>query len=217
MDTTLESSYDDFVKQYIILEFGKYVPEEVKYYQDKVNQLFKGLTKTQINKFLNAVIKRYGPLKLNNGTKAEGHKITIISDGYILRINRNSNKYKFNQLFDLYKGIYNNKPKFIEEIIQLGKLTNDIIFSLHTKYTPITEEWILQNKLQETFVKNIREGLKELEKLGYYHSDVSVDNSVWDEDNKKFRVIDFDMFKSIHDATNGASGHVFRDSFKRLE
>lgn len=213
-DTTLHNSYNNFIMQFIKSEEpDKYSMDIYEMYKKKVDSLFYNLDEQQITVFLDYITKTHGNIVFNEGTKYEGHKITIISDNYILRIFSNSEKNIVIKLYTLYNKIKKYNSKFIEKILEVDKINENIIYSVYEKYTPITTESIIKNNLEKQYVDNILNGLQDLKEIGYYHLDVSVDNSVWDGSN--FRLIDFDQFKQVDDGTP-LSTHIFRHSFEKM-
>lgn len=177
------------------------------------NSLFRNLSNHDINKFISYIYKKYGHITFEEGTKDETKNITIISKDYVIRIFSSESNDYINDLYDMIKSIFTN-PDNLEEIYEYNKLNNNIFYYVSKKYQPITKNFILKNNLKQQYYKNIYSALDNFKNMGYYHLDVSIDNSVWDEDTKSFRLIDYNMFKNINQLT--IKNHIMRRSFLTL-
>lgn len=188
---------------------------DLKYiYKRKIiNSLFRNLSPQQINKFIYNISKKYGDIYFDNGTKDENYNITIISKKYVLRIFSSHSTNYINDLYEMIGSISNN-PSFLEEIYEFRKLNDHVFYYVSKKYQSITKDFIIKNYLRNQYYQNIYSALDNFKKIGYYHLDVSIDNSVWDGDTKTFRLIDYNMFKKINQVY--INDHKIRNSFFNL-
>ena len=107
---------------------------------------------------------------------------------------------------------FSNLIKVLELDINLD---NNKYFYVIRNYNPIIEPSFIKKNILVTFISNLVQALYDLEKLGYYHMDVSLDNIVYqvdDDDNFNFIITDFDMISS----NSKASNHNIRKSIKQL-
>ena len=178
-------------------------------YHKKLQKLFK-----MEDKFINHKLKLFAK-KYNSNLELsryidEGYKITFIFDKYRYCINQSTELFYLLQI--LQQRNFSNLIKVLELDININ--TNKFFYVIRN-YNPIIDPSFIKNNILVTFISNLVQALYDLEKLGYYHMDVSLDNIVYqvdDDDNFNFIITDFDMISS----NSKASNHNIRKSIKQL-
>jgi len=178
-------------------------------YHKKLQKLFK-----MEDKFINYKLKLFAK-KYNSNLELsryidEGFKITFIFDKYRYCINQSTELFYLLQI--LQQRNYTNLIKILDLEIDIN--TNKFFYVIRN-HNPIIDPSFIKNNILVTFISNLVKALYDLEKLGYYHMDVSLDNIVYqvDEDeNFNFIITDFDMISS----NSKASNHNIRKSVKQL-
>lgn len=139
--------------------------------------------------------------------KDEGRRKTIVFDHFVFRTVINIDELEF------YKKLKENPSKNLEKVIEVINLPH-ISIVLTEKYNICTKSFIEDNNLLNLYVKDITKAKNHMEELGYYHNDISVDNSVYIDSkkkskNKKYRfiLVDYNMISK----TNIKDKHVYRN------
>lgn len=196
----------DFMKSY---NYDKIPSYEKIIYHKKLQKLFK-----IEDKFINNKLKEFSK-KYNSNLELsiyidEGYKITFIFEEYIYSINQSMELLNLLQI--LKQRNYMNLVKVLDLEIDVN---SNRYFYIVKKHKTIIDPSFIKNDTLVTFITNIVQALYDLEKLGYYHMDVSLDNIVYqvdDDGNFNFIITDFDMISS----NSKTSNHNIRKSVKQL-
>lgn len=134
--------------------------------------------------------------------KDEGPRKTIVFDNFVFRTIINNNE------LDFYTKLKEKPSENLEKVIEIINFQH-VSIVLTEKYNICTKSFIEDNNLLELYIKDITNAKNQMEKLGYYHNDISIDNSVYTKINEKFRFILVDY--NIINKTNKNDNHVHRN------
>lgn len=189
---------NDIISNIIIFDGLAITQEEVDFYLKKFKKDFKS-TYEELNNLFNYLKSKF-KCELNFSIyKDEGYRKTIVFDDFVFRTIVDDNE------LDIYQKLKAKPSEYLEEVIEIIHLKN-INIVLTKRYDIFDKKFITDNNLLEKYIDDITKATIVLEKYGYYHKDVSVDNSVFvkDKDTIRFILVDYNML-SKH------SGHTFRN------
>ncbi len=115
----------------------------------------------------------------------------------------NKQKINRNKLLKVLEKLYNNKSKYITNIIEYGDTSisnNSCIYVIMPKYVPLSkEQYIFKGSTLDTayekriikFIEDVNEGLKYMHKHDIFHGDIKPDNIMWNPITDNAVIIDF--------------------------
>lgn len=189
---------NEIISNSIIFDGLSITKEEVDYYLKKFKKDFKS-TYEELNNLFNYLKSKF-KCELNFSIyKDEGYRKTFVFDDFVFRTIVTDDE------LDIYQKLKATPSEYLEEVIEIINLTNTNIV-ITKRYDIFDKKFITDNNLLEKYIDDITKATIILEKYGYYHKDVSVDNSVFvrDKDTIRFILVDYNIL-SKH------SGHIFRN------
>lgn len=189
---------NEIISNSIIFDGLSITNEEFDYYLKNFKKGFKS-TYEELNNLFNYLKSKF-KCELNFSIyKDEGYRKTFVFDDFVFRTIVNDDE------LDIYQKLKANPSEYLEEVIEIINLTNTNIV-ITKRYDIFDKKFITDNNLLEKYIDDITKATIILEKYGYYHKDVSVDNSVFvrDKDTIRFILVDYNIL-SKH------SGHIFRN------
>jgi serine/threonine protein kinase len=127
--------------------------------------------------------------------------ITIVADKYVIRIVKNPNP----DALIFYNTIFENPTKYLEHIYKIDNI-NKVYIIFSKKYIPVLKDYenkaIMDNFNKEKWISDIKIARSIIHKLGFIHTDISLDNSLYDPENNVYLLTDFDGVKSSNNPSN---------------
>jgi len=216
---TLNKTLNKIINQMIIFDFGEDISSEEYenefiFNKNKLKRIFHK-NEIELNNLFNELLIIYNSKGIIEQFKDEGHKIVIIFDTFVFRLNNSFSSLPFIQ--KLYT--FNNEKHNLEYIYEIRIFEHNFLY-ISKKYISLNvqDKKLIQDNI-DSFKTNICNALNIMKtKFNFYHLDVSMDNIVYENINeneeikKNFILVDYDMITPV----NSKNYHVFRDSVKFL-
>jgi serine/threonine protein kinase len=209
------NKYLKYKQKYLNLKYGGYTDvtdpddlgDDIKtiggiIYNQYINDI---ITKFEERKFIYNSINRFDEnqnASIISTKKTPSVKaITIVADKYVIRIVKNPNP---NALI-FYNTILEKPNKYLEHIDKIDNI-NDLYIIFSKKYIPVLKDYknkiFMNNFDKEKWIKDIKIARSVIHELGFIHTDISLDNSLYDPENNIYLLTDFDGVTSSNNPSN---------------